>query len=233
MVARVTNETLEFLRKLKLHNDRGWFNANKEKYTSARENFIFIVQALIDEVSEFDESVAGLEAESTVFRIYRDVRFSRDKSPYKTHFAATLKGRRKNCGLAGYYVHLEPGSSFLAGGVHLMEPRQMAALREEISDKGKEFLKIINAADFKETLVLEGEKLARVPHGFDKQDPMGEYLKYKYLMVRHALGDKDVLSGGFVRLCTAVFKTMVPFNAFVNEPAAKAESVKSKSFLFA
>src|SRR5262249_28721402 len=115
----IKKETVQFLKNLKSHNDRDWFTANKEKFISANENFIQFVDGLIGEVSRFDKSVAGLEAKDCVFRIYRDIRFSKDKSPYKTHFAATLLGKGEACGVAGYYFHLEPGNSFLAGGVHM------------------------------------------------------------------------------------------------------------------
>ena len=179
MAATIRKETLQFLKDVKSHNDRDWFAKNKEKFISANENFIQFVQGLIDEVAKFDKSVAGLDAKNSVFRIYRDTRFSKDKSPYKTHFSATLMGKEKSCGIAGYYFHLEPGNSFLAGGVHMTEPRNLKAIREEISDKGIFFLKIINGKNFKDFFKIEGEKLTKVPQGFDKEDPMRDYLKYK------------------------------------------------------
>src|ERR1044071_3490762 len=110
----IQRETLQFLKDLKSHNDRDWFNAHKDEFVSANENFIEFVRDLIGEVSRFDKSVAGLEAKNCVFRIYRDTRFSKDKSPYKTHFGATLLGKGKGCGIAGYYIHIEPGASMLA-----------------------------------------------------------------------------------------------------------------------
>ena len=228
MTATIPKETFTFLRGLRLHNDRKWFGENKDRYISARDNFILFVQSLLDEVSKFDDSVAGLEAESTVFRIYRDIRFSKDKTPYKAHLAASLKGRSNDCGCAGYYVHLAPGSSFAAGGVHMVEPPLLALLRKEISNRGKDFLKIINQKRFKDNFVLEGDKLARVPHGFDKEDPMAEYLKYKDLTIYHSFSDDEVLSRDFVPACAKIFNAMVPFNAFVNRPTAPARKPDSK-----
>jgi len=195
-------ETLQFLKDIKKNNNRDWFTANKNKFISANENFIEFVQELIDEVSRFDKTVAGLNAINSVFRIYRD----------------TLLGKGKGCGIAGYYFHLEPANAFLAGGIHMTEPANLKAIREEISSNGKTFLKIINDKNFKENFKIEGEKLTRVPPGFDKDDPMGEYLKYKELMVHHSVADKEILSGNFISYCTKVFKAMVPFNKFVNEP---------------
>jgi uncharacterized protein (TIGR02453 family) len=211
-------ETLQFLKDLKSHNDRDWFNANKDRYISANENFIEFVQGLIGEISKFDKSVAGLDAKDCVFRIYRDTRFSKDKSPYKVHFGAHIMAQGKGCGVAGYYLHLQPGSTFLAGGVHMTEPANLKAIREEISENGKAFLKIINEKSFKENFKIEGERLANIPRGFDKDDPMGDWLRYKELMIHHAVADKEVLSGNFMSYCTKIFKSMVPFNSFVNKP---------------
>lgn len=218
MAATIKKETLQFLKDLKFHNDRDWFNKNKEKFISANENFIQFTQELIDRVASFDKSLAGLDAKDAVFRIYRDIRFSKDKSPYKTFFGAHLKGREKNGGIAGYYFHFEPGNSFLAGGVHMAEPQNLKAIREEISDNGKIFLKIINDKNFKDNFKIEGEKLTKVPQGFDKEDPMAEFLKYKELMIHHAVKDKAILATDFASYCSKIFKAMVPFNKFLNDP---------------
>ncbi len=212
----IEKETLQFLKDLKSHNNRDWFNAHKEKFISANENFGDFVQALISEISKFDRSVAGLDAKQCIFRIYRDTRFSKDKTPYKTHFSATLLGKGKGCRIAGYYVHLEPSKSFLAGGVHMTEPENLRSIRQEISENGKEFLKIINDKTFKSNFTIEGEKLIKVPQGFDKEDPMADYLKYKELMIHHSIADKDLLSPDFVSQCSKIFKAMVPLNSFVN-----------------
>ena len=219
MSTQLKKETIQFLKDLKKNNNRDWFNANKEKFTSANEDFTTFVQSLIDEVAGFDKSITGMDAKHTVFRIYRDTRFSKDKTPYKTHFAATLMGKDGSCGIAGYYLHLEPGNSFLAGGVHMTEPEIMRSIRQEISGEGKSFLKIINDKKFKENFKLMGEQSARIPQGFDKDDKMAEYLKYKELMIHHAIDDKDLIAPGFVNYCARVCKAMVPFNQFINRPA--------------
>jgi len=214
----IKKATIQFLQDLNENNNRNWFNNHKEMYIAANENFIQFVQSLIEEVSRFDQSVAGLDAKSTVFRIYRDIRFSKDKSPYKINFGAGLMGKGKECGIAGYYFHLQPGSSFLAGGVYMSESKDLRAIREEISSNGKEFLKIINDENFKNNFTIEGEKLINIPLGFSKEDPMGEYLKYKELMIIHSVDDTKILSDDFNTYCANIFKAMVPFNSFVNEP---------------
>ena len=154
MKSTIARDTMLFLEDLRKNNNREWFNRNKERFTEANEDFIDVVQSLIDHVSKFDKSVAGVNAKHSVFRIYRDTRFSGDKSPYKTHFGASLSRKGPNCGLAGYYIHLQPGESFIAGGVHMMEQNQLKAIREEISAKGKEFLKIIDNKGFRKNFTL-------------------------------------------------------------------------------
>jgi len=217
MKTTIKKETLQFLKDIKKNNDRDWFTKNKDKYVAASENFLEFVQSVIDSVAKFDKSVASIEPKDCVFRIYRDTRFAKDKSPYKTFFGAHLMGKN-NCGIAGYYFHFEPGNSFLAGGVHTSEPAQLKAIREEISENGKEFLKIINDKTFKENFKIEGEKLQNAPKGFDKEDAMGEYMKYKELMIHHHVEDKEILSEGFVDYAAKIFRAMVPFNTFINEP---------------
>jgi uncharacterized protein (TIGR02453 family) len=221
---KIQKETLRFLGDLKRNNNREWFNGHKDAYLSANENFIAFVQSLIDEVAKFDDAVAGLDAKQCVFRIYRDTRFSKIKLPYKTHFAATLMGKGTGCAVAGYYVHMEPGESFLAGGVHMTEPKNLNAIRDKISADGKQFLRIIGNESFKNNFTILGEKLQRVPAGFQKDDPMGEFLKYKELMVRHSVDDKSILSDGFIAYCSRIFKAMVPFNSFVNQAVGGPKS---------
>jgi uncharacterized protein (TIGR02453 family) len=220
MKATIKKETLQFLKELKKNNERGWFEKNKDRFVAANENFIQFGQALINEVAKFDRSVAGLDAKQAVFRIYRDIRFSKDKSPYKTHFGAVLLGKGKSCGIAGYYLHLEPGNAFLAGGVHMAEPQNLKAIREGISAQGNKFLKIIRDKNFRKNFTIEGEKLVNVPRGFDKEDPMADFLKYKDLVLRHPVDEKMVLSDGFASYCSKVFKAMVPFNSFLNRSVA-------------
>lgn len=218
MPVTIQKDTLRFLEELEENNDREWFNTNKSRYIAANENFIQFIQSLIDQVALFDKYIQGLDAKSAVFRIYRDTRFAKDKSPYKTNFGAWLMGKGSNCGVAGYYLHLQPGQSFLAGGVHMPEPVSLKAIRKEISSNGEELLKIINNRNFKDNFEITGDKLAKVPQGFEKDDPMAEYLKHKDLMAHRSLDDATVLSDGFGNYCAELIKAMVPFNYFVNAP---------------
>jgi uncharacterized protein (TIGR02453 family) len=125
-------------------------------------------------------------------------------------------GKGAGCGMAGYYFHLEPGSSFLAGGIHMTEPQNLKAVREEISGNSDSFLKIINNREFAENFSIRGEKLSRVPQGFDKDDPMAEYLKHKEILIHHSINDPEILSDQLLADCARVCKAMVPFNRFIN-----------------
>lgn len=158
-----------FLRELKSNNNREWFAAHKESYLQLKSGFEALTDELIARISLWDEEVKGLKAKDCVYRIYRDVRFSPDKSPYKTHFGAYICGfRGRNSGRCGYYLHLEPGSSLLAGGCHCPEPTLLKRLRQDIYDNIEEFTGIIRepgfAAEFPE-IDPEG-KLKKVPLPF-------------------------------------------------------------------
>jgi len=214
----INPETLNFLSTLEINNNREWFNENKNLYLKAKENVENVVNEIISEVAEFDKSVERLEAKNCIFRIYKDTRFSKDKTPYKTNIGASLveKGP-KTLNQAGYYVHIEPGKSFLAGGVYMTESKNLKSIREKISSEGEDFLKILNKKTFKDVLELQGDRLVKVPQGFDKEDPMGDYLKFKQFTVFHPLSNEDVLNANFVKNTVKVFKEIYPFNQFLNE----------------
>lgn len=222
MPATVNKETLNFLSTLEINNNREWFNDNKHLYLEAKANVENVVNEVIAEVAEFDPSVERLEAKNCIFRIYKDTRFSKDKTPYKTNIGASLveKGP-KTLNHAGYYIHLENGKSFLAGGVYMTEPKNLKAIREAISSDGEKFMKILNKKSFKDVLELQGTQLVKVPQGFDKENPMGDYLKFKQFTVFHPLSDKEVLDKNFVKNTVKVLKEIYPFNRFLNEAIGK------------
>ncbi len=222
MRATVNKETLNFLSTLEINNNREWFNENKHLYLEAKANVENVVNEIISEVAEFDQSVERLEAKNCIFRIYKDTRFSKDKTPYKNNLGASLveKGP-KTLNHAGYYIHLEPGKSFLAGGVYLTEPKNLKAIRTAISSESEKFLKILNKKSFKDILELQGTKLVKVPQGFEKEDPMSDYLKFKQFTVFHPLSDADVLDKDFIINTVKVLKEIYPFNRFLNEAIGK------------
>ncbi|CAA7194693.1 hypothetical protein CHRY9293_00980 [Chryseobacterium potabilaquae] len=220
MSAMLSQKTFDFLKKLSKNNDREWFNDNKKLYTEAQENVISFLEELIKEMGSFDEELAKIDAKKSLFRIYRDTRFSKDKSPYKTNFGASL-GMGKGSQKGGYYLHLEPNKSFLAGGIYMPESSVLKEVRKEISLYGEDFLKIVNHKDFKKhfpTLDQE-DRLVKIPQGFEKEDPMAEYLKLKSFIVVYNIKDEEILNNkNTTKEFTKIFKLMKPFNDFLNTP---------------
>ena len=213
------SSTLQFLRNLEKNNNREWFNENKTLYQEAQQDVISFVEKLMEEMADFDEEIGKLEAKKSVFRIYRDTRFSKDKTPYKTNFGAGL-GMGKGNKISGYYLHIEPGKSFLAGGVYNPEPSVLKTIRQEISAFGDEFKAILEQDEFRNYfrgLSVE-DKLKKVPQGFEKDDKMAEYLKLKHFIVTHPISDEQLLSENAVKEFTKIFKAMKPLNDFLQTP---------------
>jgi uncharacterized protein (TIGR02453 family) len=208
---------LEFLKGLKENNTREWFEAKRKDYETAKTEFENLLNGLIPDIYSFDPEIGVLTAKDCVFRIYRDVRFSKNKSPYKTNMGGFIcKGGRKGP-FAGYYVHIEPGNSMLAGGIYMPPPEVLKKARQEIYFNAEEFKGILNGKDFKKTFkVMEDDKLSRPPKDFPADFKDIDLLKYKSYTVLHALDDKTVLSEGFEEYALKVFKVMEPFNRFLN-----------------
>ncbi|MGH2574523.1 MAG: DUF2461 domain-containing protein [Ignavibacteria bacterium] len=210
--------TLDFLRHLKKYNNREWFKRNKSLYEDARKDFEFFAGELIQKISEFDESVSGLQPDDSIFRIYRDIRFSKDKSPYKINLACDISSGGKKHKNAGYYFHLQPGNnSFLAGGLYMPEPEKLMAVRKKILSSTPAFKGIINSRTFKKNFgkLWDGDKLKTAPKGFSKDHPDSDLLKYKSYIVSHELSDKQVLSSNAADYSARIFKSMISMNDFL------------------
>ena len=219
MKTSIDSSTLQFLKTLLKNNNRNWFTENKNLYIEAQKDVLLFVENLIEEMSKFDEEILKINAKKSLFRIYRDVRFSKDKSPYKTNFGAGL-GMGKGTRITGYYLHIEPGKSFLAGGVYQPEPSVLKEIRKEISMSGNEFLKILEQKDFRNNfrgLSVEN-KLQRVPAGFEKDDPMSEYLKLKNFIVVHPISDASLLKENAAKDFAKIFESIKPLNDFLESP---------------
>jgi uncharacterized protein (TIGR02453 family) len=208
---------LEFLDKLKVNNTREWFEANRKQYVMAKTEFEKFLNGLIPAVFSFDPEIGSLTAKDCIFRIFRDVRFSKDKSPYKTNMGGFIcKGGRKGA-YAGYYVHIEPGNSMLAGGIYMPPPDILKKARQEIYFNADEFKGILNAKDFKRNFkVMEDDKLIRPPKDFPADFKDIDLLKYKSYTVFHAMTDEVVMSKNLPEYIAGVFKVMHPFNRFLN-----------------
>jgi len=219
MSATLSQNTFDFLAKLKENNNREWFNENKNLYIESQQNVISFLEDLIKEIAEFDQELAKLDAKKSLFRIYRDTRFSKDKIPYKTNFGASL-GMGKGSQKGGYYFHAEPGKSFIAGGIYMPESSVLKEVRKEISLYGDNFIKILNHKDFKKHFpeLDQDDKLKKIPQGFEKEDPMAEYLKLKSFIVVYNLKDEEILDKNSAKNIAEIFKLMKPLNDFLNTP---------------
>lgn len=218
-MATLSPEVFGFLKKLNKNNNREWFTENKNLYTESQQNVIAFLEDLLKEMSEFDEELAKIDAKKSLFRIYRDTRFSKDKIPYKTNFGASL-GMGKGSQKGGYYLHLEPGKSFIAGGIYMPESAVLKELRKEISLYGNEFLAILNNKEFKKHFLEldQDDKLKKIPQGFEKEDPMAEFLKLKNFIVVYYLKDEEILNKDAAKNLAKVFRLMKPLNDFLNAP---------------
>ena len=211
-------ETLKFLKDIKRNNNKEWFHSNKERYQTARGNFLEFITKVLDQMKEADPDLAALEPSRCLFRINRDIRFSKDKKPYKTNFGANpSKGGRKVY-RAGYYFHLEPGMSFVAGGIWMPEGEDLAKIRQEIDYCFPEFKEIIGNKNFKKKFgELDREaELIRPPKGYEADNPAINFLKLKSFTVTAGLTDDQVMSGKVVHTTVEHFKAITPLVHFLN-----------------
>jgi uncharacterized protein (TIGR02453 family) len=216
---KMKTSTLDFLKNLAKNNNREWFNENKNLYVDAHEGVISFVENLIEEIGKFDAEIGKLDAKKSLFRIYRDTRFSKNKSPYKTNFGAGL-GMGKGNKISGYYLHFEPNKSFLAGGVYQPDPKILREIRKEISMNAEEFLKIVNDQNFKKLFKTldQDEKLHKVPQGFEKDDKMADFLKLKNFIIVYDLKDDAFFDENAVKNFGKIYKAMKPLNDFLEAP---------------
>lgn len=212
---KIEKDTFTFLQELKTNNNRDWFNENKDRYMAAQQNVLEFVTELLQEMSEFDAELVKIDPKKSLFRIYRDTRFSADKTPYKTNFGASINGIGKKDGGAGYYLHISPGECFLAGGVYMADAARMKNIRKEISTNAPDFLNIVNSTDFS-NFDLNSEKMVRIPQGFEKDDTMAEYLKMKHYAASLPIKDEFLMKPDSVQKCAAEFRKMAPFVQFLN-----------------
>ena len=213
--------TLTFLKNLKKNNNKVWFDQNKEKYLAARADFENFVTALLEKMISFDPDLKDLQAKNCMFRINRDVRFAKNKTPYKINLSAMFaKGGKKSVN-AGYYFHLQPGNgSFAGGGLWMPEAVELKKVRQEIDYNFPEFKKIIQAPSFKklygELEREEGQVLVNIPKGYDKENIAGEYLKLKSFVATQYLSDENLSDRYLANTVAKSFKALNPFLKFIN-----------------
>ena len=210
--------TLNFLKALKRHNNRDWFSKNKQLYEDARKDFEIFVDELIHRMCDFDPTLMGLQAKECMFRIYKDVRFSKDKTPYKINMGAAINEGGRKMPIPGYYFQIQPGDCFLAGGLFMPAPDKLLAVRNAIVSRKGEFRKIVECKDFKKNVnELWKDTLKTAPKGFPKDHPDIEYLKYKSFIAYKNISDELALSSKCLSYSVKVFKAMKPLIDFLHE----------------
>ena len=212
----------QFLNELKQHNNRPWFQEHKEEFLRCQSLFFDKIDQLIAAIARFDSSVSHLQAKDCCYRIYRDVRFSADKSPYKTHFAAYINPGGKKSGYSGYYLHIStsepdkdyPHSCFLAAGDYMCPPEVLKILREDIVAGQGDFDKIVKASsDF---YLERTYALKRMPKGFSEDEPYADYLKLKNFCLIHPFNIEEALSDDFIARMAELCHQAQPFLQYIN-----------------
>ncbi|HNQ12148.1 MAG TPA: DUF2461 domain-containing protein [Bacteroidia bacterium] len=214
---KIEASTLKFLSDLKKNNTREWFEKNKDRYLDAKKNVEGFADHLIQLMSKKDDRLKQLKAKDCMFRIHRDVRFSKNKSPYKTSFGIVVGKNGRKTTEAGFYLHIEPGKGMIAGGIWMPEPKTLYKIRQEIEYNHKAFLKILKekkfVARFKK---MDEEKLKRPPKGFDAEHEAIELIKHTSFVVTCKVSDTQLLAKNLDAQCVKVKSDMNSFCNFLS-----------------
>jgi uncharacterized protein (TIGR02453 family) len=217
---RFRPETLRFLRSLKRNNRREWFNAHRDDYEAhVRQPMIAILERLADDMRDFAPDIV-VNPKTSMYRIYRDVRFSENKAPYKTHVAASFptRGLPKHEG-AGLYFHVSPDEMWVGGGMYAPQTAQLHAVREHIASHVRRLRSIVESPAFRRTFgALDGEKLQRVPRGFPKDHAAAEYLRFRQFLAGREFAPTFATSPRFYAGLISTFREAAPLIRFLNEP---------------
>lgn len=213
----IHKKTFDFLNQLAINNNKEWFDTNKATYLSIKKEFELFVHDWIECSCEYDPQLKGKLAKDCIFRQNRDVRFSTNKAPYKTNFAAYVsKGGKKWPG-AGYYLHIEPEKSFFAAGVWMPEPELLKSIRQEIDYNFSSFCSIVEEKSFLDIFgIMEGEKLQRPPKGYSEDNPAIAYLKHKSFVYTKSFLNEEVFQSDFKESMAHLVKLQKPYIDFLN-----------------
>ena len=215
--------TIQFLLNLKKNNNKPWFDNNRKVYESTKADFASFVENIIKATATFDEPIGILKAKDCMFRINRDVRFSKDKSPYKSNMGASFSYGGKKASVAGYYFHCEPGQSFAAGGFYMPTAPELAKIRQEIDYNFDEWLQIVQYNNFVKHFPngVDGtDVLVRPPKGYDENNPAISFLKMKGFIVSEQIADADLTNKNIVTKIAGSFAAMKPMIDFLNRAIA-------------
>ena len=206
----------DFLSELTVNNNKPWFDAHKDFYKSALADSQAFAQALIEGISKFDKSVAGLTVKDCTYRIYRDMRFSMDKTPYKSHIGVYVCPQGKKSGNAGYYVHIEPrNENMLVSGLYMPSPEEIKSVREEIMCNGKEFDAAVRACKGFE---LDWHTaLKKIPNGWNKDDEFADYYRLKEYDVVQIISKEQVVDAHFLDFALSEFEKTCALNTLLNK----------------
>ena len=216
MVAIINKDSLNFLKDLGQNNNRDWFNTHKDRYLEAHGNIAAFADALIAEMNKHDhlETVSG---KKSMFRIYKDVRFSKEKTPYNKHWSASFKRATKKL-RGGYYLRIEPGNSRVVGGFFGPVPDDMKRIREDIDLNYPDWQKLLAEPSLVKVFgKLAGEQVLSAPRGYQKDHPAIDLLRHKQFLLRHTFTDKEVLDPDFLNIVNDLYKQMRPFFDYMSE----------------
>lgn len=219
MPAQLHQRTLLYLNKLKKNNNKTWFDKHKPEYDEIRNDFIVFIAELIKELNKIDRTIGELDPAKCVYRIYRDLRFSKNKTPYKVHLAANIQRGGRKSNFAGYYIHIEPGgNSYFGGGIWHPEPEELRKIRQEVDYNFNEYRKRVEKKSFVKMFNAPyDDKLKTVPQSYTEDNPAIEYLKYKsFIYGADFISDKTVTSPGFLKEVLKMAKELSPFILFLN-----------------
>jgi uncharacterized protein (TIGR02453 family) len=209
-----------FLKKLRTNNNRDWFEKNKPAFLEIKASFENFISDLIQEAVAFDTSLGGQDPKKLVFRIYRDVRFSKDKRPYKDYISAGLSEAGKGTGVPGYYLQLQPGDkSFLCIGLYAPSPENLGRIRQEIDYNGEELALFFANKSFQKFFAgfWAGDALKTAPKGYPKDHQFIAWLKQKHFVIMHSFSDDEVLQRGFMKKVLTVMRVGKPLNDFLRK----------------
>ncbi|WP_159521688.1 DUF2461 domain-containing protein [Sunxiuqinia indica] len=213
---------LDFLTDLRKNNNREWFNDNRKRYEESKEQMLFFTELMIQEIHKFDPEIPFLNPKDCLFRIFRDVRFSKDKSPYKTQMGSFIAKHGRKSDRAGYYIHIDPGNSFLGGGIWRPQADTLKVIRTEIFENANDFKEILADKDFaKYFSLMNDDKLKMAPKGFPKDFEDIELLKHKSYVFGYQIDDKTISEEQFVSLSVDVFRELHKANRFINHALDK------------
>lgn len=212
----ISKRNVDFLKKLEKNNDRDWFQANKEWYTEAHENSIELADKVLLELSKIDE-IDNESGKKSLYRIYRDVRFSKDKSPYKTHWAMSF--RRKGADRrGGYYIMIKPGQMMVGGGFYSPESKDLKLIRGHIAEEPQRLRKILGSKKFTDTFgELRGEQVKTAPKGYPKDHPAIDLLRYKSMYVFKEYSDKEAMDKDFHKGIIKTYKAIRPYFDYMSD----------------